>query len=838
MAISDTRQEHGHGLPCSSISAKIDSHHSPKLTRISCEPALKDLVLTDPIPSLGGPLPSIPDPAFTPSPSHSTKTNAQGALVVSNPNRERPIPHSNCKGSESSCYCELSNTYTGPSPSHPQPFTSDLTPQSSTGSANKPIYASGYSAQSPPDPDFQSHRGPDNPVHSSPKSSLDLAESPERVDSDRHQISGRKAARSLRIFRNMHCYTPQLQLPKDLHAISVHVDADTMLSPLKSASSLPGLVLLANLDHMSVLEPVLLATYFPHTPVDVAHHSIDSHYTTAHADNSQLQPKHMAADVEFDCLADGRIKLTNVDHHYEAKLVPEETETRPQTPDAQESIQVPPSPRFPLSVELRPFANKVGGHTAIFSFLKRAVCKALVNLENVFYETVEVQHPELLEFMPKYIGVLNVRYSSMVSDHDLVRADSDPQVHLAPNNDSFKDNCDVRCDNRKATNIARPESHSKPTKNYDPSAKALPRSYTHLPHSGYLPEVVLDDNTHIIPSSLWRRFYTADDKEDLDLRPRSDVGHIGSTLVNTHLQEEIMQEVFRPWPGNLHDLPVPTAPIPAISLCKHTRFEQYILLEDLTSNMKRPCVLDLKMGTRQYGVDALAKKQELQRRKCAATTSRQLGVRVCGLQIFHKNRAEPIIKNKYFGRRVRAGAQFCRILALYLYDGKTSMLVLEKIGPLVRRLRRLYKVCQELKGYRLYGLLVLLMHDAASESDSNVKVKIIDFARLAVPGHSDNGAIPPAHPQEADQGYLRGLLTLITYFETIFVLVSGHEIAQVGDVSEFLSRNAAKYAASNYWLDQSSAIEYGELSDADIVATGDPFERHYNYDFPDVEVSE
>jgi len=55
------------------------------------------------------------------------------------------------------------------------------------------------------------------------------------------------------------------------------------------------------------------------------------------------------------------------------------------------------------AVELKPYKHQVGGHTALFRFSKKAVCKSLSNRENEFYEAIETRHPELLKFLPRYI---------------------------------------------------------------------------------------------------------------------------------------------------------------------------------------------------------------------------------------------------------------------------------------------------------------------------------------------------------------------------------------------------------------------------------------------------
>lgn len=68
-----------------------------------------------------------------------------------------------------------------------------------------------------------------------------------------------------------------------------------------------------------------------------------------------------------------------------------------------------PQPPAPLgAVELKPYDHQVGGHSTVYRFSKRAVCKQLNNRENEFYETVEREHPELLEFLPRYVLAVGI----------------------------------------------------------------------------------------------------------------------------------------------------------------------------------------------------------------------------------------------------------------------------------------------------------------------------------------------------------------------------------------------------------------------------------------------
>lgn len=180
---------------------------------------------------------------------------------------------------------------------------------------------------------------------------------------------------------------------------------------------------------------------------------------------------------------------------------------------------------------------------------------------------------------------------------------------------------------------------------------------------------------------------------------------------------------------------------------------EFIVLENVTFGLGKPCVMDIKIGKITYGPDATEAKIAKES-KSYSGTKLPFGFSVLGI-ISHSDNGFKRF-TKAFGKSLDKGS-LSEILDNYLNVNEKYAVSLAECFLIKLREVRDFFLTQ--KSFRIYGSSILFAYDYENlasndwKSRNPVRLSLIDFAHN-FPG---NG--------EIDENYLNGLANLIKLFE-------------------------------------------------------------------------
>ena len=160
----------------------------------------------------------------------------------------------------------------------------------------------------------------------------------------------------------------------------------------------------------------------------------------------------------------------------------------------------------------------------------------------------------------------------------------------------------------------------------------------------------------------------------------------------------------------------------------------YLVLSDVTAPYRRPCVLDVKVGTRTFDESADVRKQNEELAKYPLQAA--FGFRIAGWKRWDSAAGGVWdVRDKLWGRSVQphqmlsALEQFVGISGSSLIDARRRHVVFD----LLAQLRHLHSVFERQTDYRFYASSLLLMYEGDAEAQSTSappRVCMVDFGHV------------------------------------------------------------------------------------------------------------